>query len=217
MEKINKSIMVFVGLTGGIASGKSTASKIFKRLGAYIIDADLLARDAVRPARPAWREIVKNFGKGILNKNGSINRRRLGEIVFGNEKKRRLLNSIVHPRVFERADEMKKRIIKNDPDAVIIFDAALLIETGAYKKMGKVVVVYADEGLQIKRLMRRDGLTQGEALKRVKVQMPLKDKVRFADYIIDGSRPIPEVREQVKEILEDIKGGKGNKRTGKDR
>ncbi|MBI3354071.1 MAG: dephospho-CoA kinase [Nitrospirae bacterium] len=201
--------MIIIGLTGGIASGKSTVSNIFKRLGAYIIDADLLARDAVKPMRPAWSEIVKNFGKGMLNKNGSINRRRLGEIVFGNKKKRRLLNSIVHPRVFERADEIKKRIIKKDPDAIIIFDAALLIETGAYKKMDKVAVVYANEGLQIKRLMKRDGLTEDEAIKRIKAQMPLKDKVRFADYIIDGSRAIPEVRGQVKEILVDIKGGKG--------
>ncbi|MEK6680831.1 MAG: dephospho-CoA kinase [Nitrospirota bacterium] len=207
--------MTLIGLTGGIASGKSTVSAIFKRLGAYIIDADLLARDAVRPMRPAWSEIVKNFGKGILNKNGSINRRRLGEIVFGNKKKRRLLNSIVHPHVFERAGEIKAKIIKNDPDAVIIFDAALLMETGAYKKMDKVAVVYADEGLQIIRLMKRDGLTEDEAIKRIKAQMPLKDKVRFADYIIDGSRAIPEVRGQVKEILGDIKGGKGRKGMGR--
>lgn len=203
--------MIIIGLTGGIASGKSTASKIFKRLGAYIIDADLLAKEAVRPASSAWKEIVRNFGKGILNKNDSINRRRLGEIVFANKEKRRLLNSIVHPYVFEKADEIKKRIIKNDPEAVIIFDAALLIEAGAYKRMDKVVVVYAKERLQIERLMKRDGLTEVEALRRVKAQMPLKDKVRFADYIINGNRPISEVKGQVKKILEDIKCGRSSK------
>lgn len=197
--------MILIGLTGGIASGKSTVSGILKRSGAYIIDADILAREAVRPSMPAWREIVNRFGKGILNKNGLINRRRLAVIVFNDEKKRRLLNSIIHPWVFKKAEEVKAKVIKKDPCAVIIFDAALLIETGAYKEMDKVVVVYADVSTQIKRLMNRDGLTKDEAMKRIKAQMPLKEKVRFADYVIDGSKPINYVKKQVIEILKEIK------------
>lgn len=193
--------MILVGLTGGIASGKSTASKIFKKLGAYIIDADVLAREVVEPLKPAWRDIVKNFGKEILIKDNSINRRKLAEIIFNNKKKRELLNTIVHPRVLKRAKEIEKGIAKKDPDAVIIFDAALLIESGAYKKMDKNIVVYADEDVQVKRLMKRDGLTRDEAIKRIKAQMPLREKVRFADYIIDGNKMLNMVKKQIKTAL----------------
>ncbi|MFZ3063739.1 MAG: dephospho-CoA kinase [Nitrospirota bacterium] len=193
--------MILVGLTGGIASGKSAASKIFKKLGAYIIDADVLAREVVEPLKPAWRDIVKNFGKEILNKDNSINRQKLAEIVFNNKKKRELLNSIVHPRVFKRAKKIEKEIAKKDPKAVIIFDAALLIESGYYKKMDKNIVVYADKDVQVKRLMKRDGLTKDEAKKRIKSQMPLREKVRFADYIIDGNKVLNIVKKQAKAVI----------------
>ncbi len=198
--------MTLIGLTGGIASGKSTASKIFKKLGAYIIDADVLAREIVEPLKPAWKEIVGNFGKGVLNKDNSINRNRLAEIVFNNKKKRELLNSIVHPEVFKRAKEIEREIVKRDPEAVIIFDAALLIESGAYKRMDKNIIVYADEDVQIKRLIKRDRLTMAGAIKRIKAQMPLKKKVRFVDYIIDGNKTFSQVARQVKKVLIDLKG-----------
>lgn len=197
--------MILVGLTGGIASGKSTASSIFKELGAYIIDADILAREIVEPLKPAWKDVVKNFGKGILNKDNSINRKKLAEIVFNNKKKREMLNAIVHPRVLKRAKEIEREIAKKDPEAVIIFDAALLIESGAYKKMDKNIVVYADEDVQIKRLMKRDGLTKDEAIKRIKAQMPLRQKVRFADYIIDGNKILNMVKKQIKTALKRLR------------
>ncbi len=197
--------MILVGLTGGIASGKSTASKIFKDLGAYIIDADVLSREVVEPSKPAWSKIVKRFGKEILNKDNSINRKKLAEIVFNNKKKRELLNSIVHPIVFKRAKEIEKEIVKKDPDAVIIFDAALLIESGAYKKMDKNIVVYADEDVQIKRLLNRNRFAKDEAVKRIRAQMPLKKKVEFADYIIDGNRTILQVRKDIKRVFERLK------------
>lgn len=199
--------MILVGLTGGIASGKSTASKIFKKLGAYIIDADVLAREVVEPLKPAWRDIVKNFGKEILIKDNSINRKKLAEIVFNNKKKRELLNSIVHPRVLKRAKEIEKGIAKKDPDAVIIFDAALLIESGAYKKMDKNIVVYADEDVQVRRLRKRDELTMDEAVKRIRAQIPLKKKVSFADYIIDGNKTILQVKRQVKDVFAKLSEG----------
>ena len=197
--------MILVGLTGGIASGKSTASSIFKELGAYIIDADVLAREVVEPLKPAWKDVVKNFGKGILNKDNSINRKRLAEIVFNNKKKRELLNSIVHPRVLKMAKEIEREIAKKDPEAVIIFDAALLIESGAYKKMDKNIVVYADEDVQVKRLMKRDGLTKDEAIKRIEAQMPLREKVRFADYVIDGNKALNMVKKQLKTALKGVR------------
>ncbi|MEK6656675.1 MAG: dephospho-CoA kinase [Nitrospirota bacterium] len=201
--------MILVGLTGGIASGKSAASKIFKKLGAYIIDADVLAREVVEPLKPAWKEIVRSFGKGVLNKDNSINRKKLAEIVFNNKKKRELLNSIVHPRVLKRAKEIEKEIAKKDPEAVIIFDAALLIESVAYKKMDKNIVVYADEDVQVNRLIKRDGLTKDEAKKRIKAQMPLRQKVRFADYIIDGNKALNMVKKQAKAALGKLRE-KGN-------
>ena len=197
--------MILVGLTGGIASGKSTASSIFKELGAYIIDADVLAREVVEPLKPAWKDVVKNFGKGILNKDNSINRKKLAEIVFNNKKKREMLNAIVHPRVLKRAKEIEREIAKKDPEAVIIFDAALLIESGAYKKMDKNIVVYADEDVQVKRLMKRDGLTKDEAIKRIEAQMPLREKVRFADYIIDGNKALNIVKKQLKRALKGLR------------
>jgi len=197
--------MILVGLTGGIASGKSTASSIFKELGAYIIDADVLAREIVEPLKPAWKDVVKNFGKGILNKDNSINRKKLAEIVFNNKKKREMLNAIVHPRVLKRAKEIEREIAKKDPEAVIIFDAALLIESGAYKKMDKNIVVYADEDVQVKRLMKRDGLTKDEAIKRIEAQMPLREKVRFADYIIDGNKALNIVKKQLKRALKGLR------------
>ncbi|MBI5042786.1 MAG: dephospho-CoA kinase [Nitrospirae bacterium] len=198
--------MILVGLTGGIASGKSTASRIFKKLGAYVIDADVLAREVVEPFKPAWRDIVKNFGREILNKDKSINRSRLAEIVFNNKKKRELLNSIVHPRVFRRAKEIEREIVKRDQEAVIIFDAALLIESGAYKRMDKNIVVYADEDVQIYRLVKRDRLAKEDAIKRIRAQIPLKKKLRFADYIIDGNKTFSIVARQVKNVLMDLKG-----------
>ena len=197
--------MILVGLTGGIASGKSTASSIFKELGAYIIDADVLAREIVEPLKPAWKDVVKNFGKGILNKDNSINRKKLAEIVFNNKKKREMLNAIVHPRVLKRAKEIEREIAKKDPEAVIIFDAALFIESGAYKKMDKNIVVYADEDVQVKRLMKRDGLTKDEAIKRIEAQMPLREKVRFADYIIDGNKALNIVKKQLKRALKGLR------------
>ena len=197
--------MILVGLTGGIESGKSTASSIFKELGAYIIDADVLAREIVEPLKPAWKDVVKNFGKGILNKDNSINRKKLAEIVFNNKKKREMLNAIVHPRVLKRAKEIEREIAKKDPEAVIIFDAALLIESGAYKKMDKNIVVYADEDVQVKRLMKRDGLTKDEAIKRIEAQMPLREKVRFADYIIDGNKALNIVKKQLKRALKGLR------------
>ena len=198
--------MLLVGLTGGIASGKSLVSAILRSLGAYIIDADVIARDLVKPGLPAWKEIVGKFGRDILSEDNSINRKLLGDIVFKDTAKREVLNSILHPKIFEEEDRQRKEIEKEHPDAIIIFDVALLIETGTYERMDVVVLVCSDEELQIKRLMERNGFTREEALDRIKAQVSAEDKKRYADYIIDTSKSEEDVKRQTIELYKKIRG-----------
>ena len=197
--------MLLVGLTGGIASGKSLVSGIFKSLGAHIIDADIIAHELIKPGLPAWDEIVKRFGRGILLEDGNINRPLLGSIIFNDTAKREILNSILHPRIFKEVDWLRNEIEKTSPDAILIFDAALLIETRAYELVDVVILVYANEDQQIKRLMERDGLAKGEALERIKVQMNTEEKKRYADYIIDTSKTQEDVKRQAMDIFEELK------------
>ncbi len=197
--------MILVGLTGGIASGKSTVSRVFRSLGAYVIDADELARDVVRPNSPAWHEVVSYFGGGILKEDGYIDRSMLANIVFNDPEKRKVLNSIIHPRVFAEEERRRKEIEEKDPGAVVIFDAALLIEAGAHQRMDKVIVVYVDEETQVRRLMERDKIDRGSALKRICSQMPLIDKRRYADYVIDGAMHIEKLEQEIQKIYKELK------------
>ena len=197
--------MLLVGLTGGIASGKSAVSGIFKSLGAYIIDADVIAHELVRPGLSAWSEIVEKFGKGILQEDNTINRKLLGDIVFKDPGKREVLNSILHTKIFEEAERQRREIEKKDQGAIIIFDAALLIETKAYERVDVVILVYSNEGLQVNRLVERDGLTRGEALERIRAQMPAEEKKRYAEYIIDTTMPQEDVKRQAMEIYKKLK------------
>ncbi len=197
--------MLLVGLTGGIASGKSAVSKIFKSLGAYVIDADVIAHDLIKPGLPAWSEIVERFERKILSGDGSINRKLLGGIIFKDPAKREVLNSILHPKIFEEAERQRKEIEKEDPDAIILFDVALLVETRAYERVDVVILVYAGEELQIRRIMERDGLTRADAIERISAQMPSEEKIRYADYIIDTSGLQEEVEGQTMEIFKKLK------------
>lgn len=204
--------MLFVGLTGGIASGKSVVSGILKSLGVSIIDADLIARELVKPGLPAWQEIVEKFGRGILSEDGSLNRKLLGSLIFKDPAKRELLNSILHPKIFEEAERQRREIERKDPDAIVIFDVALLIETKAYKRVDAVILVYADKELQIKRLMEREGYTETEALERIGAQMPTEEKKKYADYIIDTSKPYEDVKRQTVKIVKELKSSRGKRR-----
>jgi len=179
--------MILVGLTGGVATGKSTVAKMFARCGAVVIDADQLARKAVQPGKPAWREIVRTFGRGILNPDRTINRRALGAIVFHDKKKLRRLERIVHPRVAREQARLTKQALRNNPNAVIIYDVPLLFEAGIDKRVDKTIVVTADRETQIARLAKRNGLTRAEALRRIKSQWPLSRKIRRADIVIKGT------------------------------
>jgi dephospho-CoA kinase len=143
-----------VGLTGGIATGKTTVSALLKKAGAVIIDADRIARKVVKKGQPAYREIVQNFGETILLPDGEINRRVLGDIIFNDPQRKQLLNRIVHPHVRKEQNRRLKHIQEKDPDAIVILDIPLLIETQTHRDLSEVIVVYAPEHIQIKRLMQ---------------------------------------------------------------
>jgi len=197
--------MLIVGLTGGYASGKSTVAKMFVELGAALIDADKLAREVVEPEKAAWFEIVTNFGKGILLGNREIDRKALGEIVFKDKEERERLNAIVHPRVLEEELKAIEKIREREPDAITILSVPLLIESGHYRHCDKIIVVTVDEETHIKRLMERDGFAREEAVRRISAQMPLSEKVKYADFVIDNSGSIEDTERQVKEVFSSLK------------
>lgn len=180
--------MILIGLTGGVATGKSTVAKIFEKCGAIVIDADELAREVVQPGKPAWREIVRTFGTGILHPDRTIDRHALGAIVFRDKKNLRRLERIIHPRVAREQTKLVKRAEKKDPKAIVIYDVPLLFEAGIDKRVDKTVVVAANRETQIMRLKKRNGLTRAEALRRIRSQMPLAMKRLRADYILDGTK-----------------------------
>ncbi len=196
--------MKIIGLTGNIACGKSVVAGMFRELGASVIDADQVARLVVEPGQPAWKEIVERFGEGVLNPDGTINRRRLGEIVFRDAEKREELNRITHPRIIEKIRELIEEHRKEGARVVIV-EATLIVEKGGMKPIiGDLIVVTADEETQIKRLTQRIGLSREEALLRIKSQMPISEKVKHATYVIDNSGDLEKTREQVKRVWEMI-------------
>ena len=194
-----------VGLTGGIATGKSTVSQMLVQCGAHLIDADVLARDAVAPGSSGLRAIVASFGPGMLCADGTLNRQRLAQVVFNDSTQRARLEAIVHPYVFAEEERRCQEIVGKDPHAVVLFDAALLIETGAYKTKDRVMVVTADEPTQLARLMSRNNLTEPQARERIGAQMPLSEKVKVAHYMIDGTLPIEQLRKEVSRIYQELK------------
>lgn len=193
--------MILIGLTGGIASGKSTVANMFARCGAIVIDADELARQVVQPGKPAWREIIKTFGKAILNPDRTLNRQALGAMVFGHKTRLRRLERIIHPRVAREQARLTKQAAKHNPRAVVIYDVPLLFEAGIDTRVDTTIAVTAGRETQIARLKKRNALSRAEALRRIKSQMPMADKRRRADYALDGTLPLPELRKQVRSLL----------------
>lgn len=197
--------MLVTGLTGGIATGKSTVLGMFAEEGASVIDLDELSRVVVEPHKPAWCEIVRSFGEAILRQDRSLDRRRLGRIVFADSKRRRKLEQIVHPRVLEAYDEELMRIQETNRQAIVIADVPLLMEIEMERRFEKVIVVYAPPISQTKRLVQRDHLSEEAALNRLKSQMPIEEKVRRADFVIDNSGSLVETRRQVRQVYEELK------------
>ncbi len=197
--------MFIIGLTGGIASGKSTVAAMLVEKGAYLIDADQLAREAVEPGQPAWQEIVDWLGKSVLLPDRNIDRARLADIVFNNQQELKKLNTIVHPRVGSRLLELSEKIKKDDPDAVVVYDIPLLIEAGMQKLVDLVLLVYVPRDTQILRLRQRDKLSRLEAEKRLGTQKPLEDKKKDADVIIDNSENLAETARQVDRFWSGLK------------
>ena len=195
---------MLIGLTGGIASGKSIVAECLKKFGVYVIDADEISREITEIGTPAYNDIVNGFGADILNHDKTINRKRLGEIVFANNELLKRLNRITHPRIIEEETKRIKDIQLKNPDAVIVVNAALLIETGHYKEMDKVIVVYVDEETQVRRLMERDGITEEVARMRISRQIPLKEKVKQADFAIDNSFSIEKTRDEAARVFKEI-------------
>ncbi|NLB52931.1 MAG: dephospho-CoA kinase [Syntrophomonadaceae bacterium] len=182
--------MKIIGLTGGIASGKSTVSKTLESLGAIIINSDEVAHSIMHPYKPAWYDIVKRFGREVLNADETINREKLGQIVFNDAKLLKELNQITHWRVAERYKEDLRQIKMKNPDAVVVMEIPLLYETHAERICDEVWVVWVDRETQLDRLMKRDNISQENALKRIESQMDLDEKARRADVVIDNRHSI---------------------------
>ncbi len=196
--------MPVVGLTGGLATGKSTVARLFRQCGARVVDADLLARQVVEPDKPAWRDIVRAFGKQVLLPDRTLDRAALAKLVFRDRRKLKRLSAIVHPRVAREQARLTRAILRAKPRAVIIYDAPVLIEAKAHERMDRLIVVTADRPTQIARLRRRNHLSRPEALRRIRSQMPLSAKVKLADYVLDGTRPISELRRRVRRIYKEL-------------
>ena len=197
--------MLKIGLTGSIAVGKSFVLEIFRELGAFTLDADLTAREMVAPNTKGLQLLVENFGEEILQPNGELDRIKLGAIVFADETKRQLLNSIVHPLVIEAQNEWLKERESENPGGIAVIDAALMIESGGYRRFNKIVVVFCEPAIQLKRLMSRNDMSEIEAVKRINAQMPQDEKKRYADFLIDTSKGFEDTRQQTIEIFEQLK------------
>ncbi len=178
---------------------------MFAEEGAYVIDLDELSRLVVEPHQPAWREIVSHFGEEILQEDQRLDRGRLAHLVFGDPKKRKKLERIVHPRVLEAYEKKIKQILEKKVQAIVIADVPLLMETEIEQRFDQVIVVYIPPEMQIKRLLERDGLGEGSAQDRLRSQMSIEEKARRGDYVIDNSGPFEETRRQVKEIFQKLK------------
>lgn len=185
-----------IGLTGGIASGKSTVAGMFADLGAVIIDADKIARDVVDPGQEGLHSIVQHFGEEVLDQEGRLDRKKMGELVFSNEEARKMLNSLLHPLIRSRMEQEKQKALLLHPP-LIILDIPLLYESNWQKRLEKVIVVYVPEPLQVQRLMNRNHLTLEEATQRIKAQMPIEEKKQRADFLIDNSGTTEKTKEQV--------------------
>ena len=197
--------MLRVGLTGGIATGKSTVGLMFVELGCHLIDSDHITRQLFQPGQPVYEAVVQAFGERILSPDRTIDRKILGEIVFNDPGERTKLNGLVHPFVVQRHQDWLKEMEASDPGGVSIVDAALTIEAGTYKNYDKIVVVTCTPEIQKQRLRERTGLSDEQIEARIRSQMPLEEKVKYADFVIDNSGSREATRKQVRQVHDSLR------------
>lgn len=190
-----------IGLTGGIATGKSTVSRMLVERGAALVDADQIAREIVEPGQPALQAIVEHFGPGVLREDGTLNRKKLGEIVFNDPAERKVLEAITHPVIRARMRERMAALEAERPDRLVVVDVPLLFESGLESYFERVVVVYVPREVQRQRLMARDKLSEAEAERRLAAQMDIEEKRRRADFVIDNSGTLEDTRRQVDALM----------------
>ena len=199
---------LLVGLTGGIATGKSTVDAVLRELGACVIDADVLAREVVEPGEPALAEVAAEFGSGVLGPDGRLDRKALGAIVFADPDRRRKLEAMTHARIRERFQQRIDALAAEHFRGLVFFDAPVMIESGNYRNMDRMVVVITEDATQLARLMARDGIDRDEALRKIRSQMPLTEKAKLADYVIDNSADpattAAEVRRVYRALLDEL-------------
>jgi len=193
-----------VGLTGGIASGKSTVARAFGEMGAHVLDADRIARDLVTPGSPALALIVEAFGKEVLLPDGTLNRAALGAVVFADAGKRRILEGILHPLILAEIDRRIGELERADPQGLAVVEVALILELGRQERFDAIVVVWAEEEQQRLRMMLRDELSAEEAGRRLAAQMPLAEKRRRADLVVDNSRDLAACRADAERVYGEL-------------
>ncbi len=197
--------MLRVGLTGSIGVGKSFVSDVLTELGCRVLDADETAREVVAPGSPALRDVVAEFGPEILQQDGTLDRPKLGKLVFADADRRATLNAILHPYIIAQQDQRLREWEALDPDGIAVVDAALMIESGGYKRFDKLVVVHCRDDVQLERVMARNKLRREDAEKRIAAQMPQYEKKKFADYLIDTSAGFEAARKRTEEVYERLR------------
>ncbi len=204
--------MLNVGLTGGIATGKSTVVRMLVKKGARVIDHDALVHTLQEPGRPVWNRIVEAFGREILDAGGRIDRKKLGVLVFGDEGRRKALEGIVHPAVLEEAQRERDRIGRKDERAIVLSDIPLLLEVGMQGLFDLILLVYAPPAVQIARVMKRNNMTRDEAVARLEAQMPIDEKLKRADVVIRNDGTMKELQQRVDEVWEGLLSREREKR-----
>jgi len=197
--------MIRAGLTGGFATGKSFVAGIFEELGCHVVHADVLGRQVMLPGGEAYDGVIEEFGADILTFERTIDRRKLAAQVFNNPDRLSRLNNIVHPAVFIREEQFFEKVRRTDPSGIVIVEAAILIETGRYRWFDRLILTVCTQEQQVERALERDRMTREEVLARLNRQMPLEEKMKFADYVIDTSGPKEQTIEQTREVYESLR------------
>ena len=196
--------MLRVGLTGSIGVGKSFVTGVLAELGCQVLDADQTAREVVEPGSPGLLAVAEQFGREMIREDGTLDRERLGSLIFADEQQRQLLNSILHPYIIARQDELLRECEVKDPHGIAIVDAALMIESGGYRRFNALVVVHCNPEEQLRRITARDKLPREEAERRIRAQMPQEEKKSYADYLIDTSDGFETTRKRTEEVYQEL-------------